>query len=51
MLGLLRRLFDNNEREIARYYKQVVEPVNRLEAEVEKLPDLAAAYLELKEKH
>ena len=51
MLGLLRRLFDNNEREIARYYKQVVEPVNRLEAEVEKLPDLAAAYRELKEKH
>lgn len=50
MLGLLRRLFDNNEREIARYYKQVVAPVNALEAEMEKIEDLAAAYLELKEK-
>ncbi|MGC8968433.1 MAG: preprotein translocase subunit SecA [Thermus sp.] len=51
MLGLIRKLFDNNEREIARYQKQVVEPVNRLEAEVEKIQDLAAAYRELKEKH
>ena len=51
MLGLIRKLFDNNEREIARYQKQVVEPVNRLEAEVERIQDLAAAYRELKEKH
>ncbi len=51
MLGLIRKLFDNNEREIARYQKQVVEPTNRLEAEVEKIQDLAAAYRELKEKH
>ena len=51
MLGLLRRLFDNNEREIARYYNQVVAPTNALEAEVEGIEDLAAAYLELREKH
>ncbi len=51
MLGLLKRLFDNNEREIARYYKQVVVPANALEAEVEKIQDLAAAYAELREKH
>ena len=51
MLGLLKRLFDNNEREIARYYKQVVVPANALEAEVERIQDLAAAYAELREKH
>ena len=51
MLGLLKRLFDNNEREIARYYKQVVVPANALEAEVERIQDLAAAYAELREKY
>ncbi|MGQ9511015.1 MAG: preprotein translocase subunit SecA [Thermaceae bacterium] len=51
MLGFLRRLFDNNEREVARYYRQVVAPTNALEAEVERIDDLARAYGELKEKH
>ncbi|AEB12192.1 preprotein translocase subunit SecA [Marinithermus hydrothermalis] len=51
MLGLLKRIFDNNEREIQRYWKTVVEPTNALEAEVERIDDLAKAYAELREQH
>jgi len=51
MLGILKKIFDNNEREIQRYYKTVVEPTNALEAEVEKIEDLAAEYQRLKREH
>jgi len=51
MLGILRKIFDNNEREIQRYYRTVVEPVNALEAEVEKIEDLAAEYEKLRREH
>ena len=51
MLGILKKIFDNNEREIQRYYKTVVEPTNALEAEVEKIEDLAAEYRRLKKEH
>ncbi len=51
MLGILKKIFDNNEREIQRYYKTVVEPTNALEAEVEKIEDLAAEYEKLRREH
>lgn len=51
MLGILKKIFDNNEREVQRYYKTVVEPTNALEAEVEKIEDLAAEYARLRREH
>ncbi len=51
MLGILKKIFDNNEREIQRYYKTVVEPTNALEPEVEKIEDLAAEYEKLRREH
>lgn len=51
MLGLINKLFDNNERHIARYWKTVVAPVNALEPEVQKIEDLAAAYAELRQRY
>jgi preprotein translocase subunit SecA len=50
MLEPLLKLFDHSRREVARYWKTVVEPVNALESEVERIPDLAAAYAELRER-
>ena len=51
MLGLLKKLFDNNDREVQRYFKQVVEPTNALEEEVQKIDDLASAYAEARQQH
>ncbi|WP_457631184.1 preprotein translocase subunit SecA [Oceanithermus sp.] len=51
MLGLLKKLFDNNDREVQRYFRQVVEPTNALEEEVQKIEDLAAAYAEARQQH
>ena len=51
MLGLLRKLFDNNEQKVARYWKTVVAPTNALEAEVTQLSDLAAAYADLRQQY
>lgn len=49
MFDLLKRIFDNNEREVQRYWKTVAEPTGALEPEIEKLGDLVAAYNELRE--
>ncbi len=51
MLDVFRKLFDNSEREVARLSKIVVGPTNDLEAEAEKIDDLAAAYAALREEH
>ncbi|MER3483523.1 MAG: preprotein translocase subunit SecA, partial [Meiothermus sp.] len=51
MLPWINKLLDNNERKVARFWKEVVEPTNALEDEVSKLPDLAAAYAALREEH
>ncbi len=51
MLGILKKLFDNNDREVQRYFRQVVEPTNALEEEVGKIEDLAAAYAEARQQH
>ncbi len=51
MLGILKKIFDNNEREVQRYYKTVVEPTNALESEVEEIEDLAAEYARLRREH
>lgn len=51
MLGIFKKLFDNNEQKVSRYWKTVVAPTNALEAEVAQIPDLAAAYAELREQH
>ncbi|MDX2007373.1 MAG: preprotein translocase subunit SecA [Meiothermus sp.] len=51
MLGWITKILDNNERKVARYWKEVVEPVNRLEAEVSQIDDLAAEYAKLREQY
>ncbi|WP_457638058.1 preprotein translocase subunit SecA [Oceanithermus sp.] len=51
MLGLLKKLFDNNDREVQRYFRQVVDPTNALEEEVQKIDNLAAAYAEARQQH
>ena len=50
MLGFIQRLFDSNDREVQRLEKEVVGAVNDLEADMEKVDDLAAAYVALKER-
>ena len=51
MLGFVQKLFDNNDREVKRLENEVVEQVNSLEGEVEKIDDLAAAFAALKRRH
>jgi len=51
MLSWINKILDNNERKVAQYWKNVVEPTNALEDEVSKVEDLAAAYAALREEH
>ncbi len=51
MLGFVQKLFDNNDREVRRLENEVIEQVNRLEPEVQKIDDLAVAFAELKRRH
>ena len=51
MLGFLKKLFDNNDREVQRYFREVVDPTNALENEAQKIEDLAAAYAEARQQH
>lgn len=51
MLAWINKLLDNNERKVARYWKEVVAPVNALEDEVSKIENLAAEYAKLREQH
>ncbi len=48
MLGFLQKLFDNNEREVAKLEREVVEATNALESAMEQVDDLAGAYAELR---
>ena len=51
MVGIFQKLFDNNEREVKRLEREVVSSVNGLEAQMEALDDLPAAFAALKERH
>lgn len=51
MLAWINKLLDNNERKVARYWKEVVAPVNALEDEVSRIEDLAVEYAKLREAH
>ncbi|HEX2864395.1 MAG TPA: preprotein translocase subunit SecA, partial [Deinococcales bacterium] len=44
MLDLLSRLFDNNAKDVARMNRDIVQRVNALEPEMEKLDNLASAF-------
>ncbi|GEM49720.1 preprotein translocase subunit SecA [Deinococcus cellulosilyticus] len=48
MFALLKKAFDNNKRDVARLRKTVVDPVNAMEAEMEKVTDLAAEFMKLR---
>ena len=51
MLGFINKLFDTNERDVKKLDRDVVAAVNGREARVKELPDLKAAYAELKRRH
>jgi len=51
MIGFIQKLFDNNEREVRRVESEIVAAVNSLEPKVEKIPDLASAFSELKRRY
>ncbi|GGJ21467.1 preprotein translocase subunit SecA [Deinococcus roseus] len=48
MFALLKKAFDNNKRDVQRLRKTVVDPVNAMEAEMEKVTDLADAFMKLR---
>ncbi|NLG09355.1 MAG: preprotein translocase subunit SecA [Deinococcales bacterium] len=51
MLGFVQKLFDTNDREVKRLQNEVVAQTNALEAQMEQVEDLAAAYAELRRRH
>ncbi|MFC5847527.1 preprotein translocase subunit SecA [Deinococcus petrolearius] len=48
MFRVLNQMFDNNKRDVERIVKTVVQPVNALEEEMKAVPDLAAAFMDLR---
>ncbi|ACO46691.1 preprotein translocase subunit SecA [Deinococcus deserti] len=48
MFRVLNKVFDNNQRDVQRIIKTVVDPVNALEQETMQIEDLAAAFLDLR---
>ncbi|PTA69644.1 preprotein translocase subunit SecA [Deinococcus arcticus] len=48
MFRVLNKMFDNNQRDVAQIVKTIVQPVNALEEETQKIEDLAAAFLDLR---
>jgi preprotein translocase subunit SecA len=51
MLGFLNKLFDNNDKEVRRLEREVVQAVGALEPEVQKIDNLAEAYTRLRERY
>ena len=51
MFGFIQKLFDQNDREVKRLDNEVVARTNALESDLEKVPDLAVAFAELKRRH
>ena len=51
MLGVLTKLFDTNDRDVRKIENQVVKAVNNLEAQMEQMQDLPAAYADLRRRH
>ena len=48
MFRVLNKMFDNNQRDVARLIKSVVQPVNALEEETQKIENLAEAFMALR---
>ncbi len=51
MLGFLNKLFDNNDKEVRKIEKEIVSAVKELEPSMQALPDLPAAYAELRQRY
>ncbi|AFZ69055.1 preprotein translocase subunit SecA [Deinococcus peraridilitoris] len=49
MFRLLNRMFDNNQRDVAKIRRGVVDAVNAMEGEVQQIEDLAAAFMGLRQ--
>ncbi|MDL2344483.1 preprotein translocase subunit SecA [Deinococcus sp. MIMF12] len=50
MFRVLNKVFDNNQRDVARIVKTVVQPVNALEEETQKIENLAEAFMALRKR-
>ncbi|AWN23334.1 preprotein translocase subunit SecA [Deinococcus irradiatisoli] len=50
MFRVLNKIFDNNQRDVARLIKTVVQPVNALEEETQKIDNLAEAFMGLRKR-
>ncbi len=50
MFRVLNKMFDNNQRDVARLIKSVVQPVNALEEETQKIENLAEAFMALRKR-
>lgn len=51
MFRVLNKMFDNNKRDVERIIKTVVQPVNALEEEMQKVTDLSSNFMELRRQH
>lgn len=51
MLGVLTKFFDTNDRDVRKLENQVVKAVGNLEAQMEQVEDLEAAYADLRRRH
>ncbi|MPY65617.1 preprotein translocase subunit SecA [Deinococcus sp. SDU3-2] len=50
MFRVLNKVFDNNQRDVARIVKTIVQPVNALEEETQKIENLAEAFMALRKR-
>jgi len=50
MFRLLNRMFDNNQRDVAKLRRSIVEPVNAMEPEVQKIENLAEEFMKLRKR-
>ena len=51
MFGFINKLFDNNDREVRKIESNIVAAVNALEPKMQEVPDLVAAYAEIRKRH
>ncbi|MGI8748784.1 MAG: preprotein translocase subunit SecA, partial [Deinococcus sp.] len=50
MFRVLNKMFDTNQRDVGKITRSVVQPVNALEEEMGRVPDLAAEFMKLRER-
>ena len=51
MFGFIQKMFDNNDKEVKRLEREVINATNSLESKMKDIPNLAEAYAELRKRH